>query len=57
MSALFKCPPCEAGDHANHVEAWNPAPKGVLGGTHCPCKGGCKEPNLEAIFGKRGEPK
>jgi hypothetical protein len=39
MSLPVLCAWCEAGDHARH---YNPPPvPGLIGGTYCPCPGGC----------------
>lgn len=46
MSASMPCPACATGDHATHVEHWDKAPDGVLGGAHCPCPGGCTAPDM-----------
>lgn len=40
MVAIVLCIACKHGHHEGHV-ATKPAPPGVLGGFHCPCKGGC----------------
>lgn len=51
MSVLAECPACEMGEHDKHVEHWQKAPDGVLGGAHCPCGGGCKGPDLSSLLG------
>lgn len=35
------CIACQYGDHSGHVERVLP-PEGMLGGSECPCRGGCK---------------
>lgn len=54
MSVLFKCPACEMGEHDKHVEHWDKAPFGVLGGSFCPCEGDCTPPRLP-LFGVNAE--
>lgn len=51
MSTLAKCPACGMGEHDRHIEHWDKAPEGVLGGAHCPCNGDCIAPDMSAWLG------
>lgn len=35
------CTACQYGEHANHHEATQTPPPGMLGGSRCTCKGEC----------------
>lgn len=46
MAWLGPCPACQMGQHKGHVEHWDIAPPGVLGGAYCGCPGTCTPPDL-----------
>lgn len=39
---LTQCIPCQNGHHEKHIEILGIPPKGMIGGSKCPCKGECK---------------
>lgn len=61
MSRIGECAPCQMGEHERHVKNYDPAPKGMLGGSVCLCEGECVErgprpvPGLDAIVEMFGQ--
>lgn len=45
MSYPTLCAGCSLGEHSKHDGGHHGAP-GLIGGTYCPCQGGCKPPEL-----------
>lgn len=38
---VMDCVACQFGDHAHHVEHFDPPPEGAMGGARCACQGEC----------------
>jgi hypothetical protein len=47
---LGRCWACQAGDHKHHKRIVEAAPKGMLGGVVCPCKGECQRDQSRQRF-------
>lgn len=42
MTRLTECTPCQLGDHKRHHRTVQAVPKGMYGGSVCPCEGECQ---------------
>jgi hypothetical protein len=52
MSFPSDCPSCMKRDHSRHDARWGMRP-GLIGGTHCVCKGECEQARVDLFANLR----